>query len=223
MRGWSLVIRLSLGLALGSACGDGAGPSGRGFSVGGIMLAFDGSETEAFGFHVSDLGEFADSLPVPDSLATVALYVEVRLAIPPGHRGSVSIAGFARNRFGTRREARLRNSPASIYGFDPLQSVRTLDAPRGVSYTTIADSAFIVTRSLLDLSPVGPIALPGPGHSVDLTVGGDSLVVTLHTRVAVLGEGDANAPLRLYDAATDVSALRHGPRRRPGAAGGCDV
>jgi hypothetical protein len=129
----------------------------------------------------------SDSFEVTDSLSGVLL--SVRLIMGATFAGLVRVKAFARDDQGQRAEAVLLGNPISVYAtvtrqvvsaqLDVLARHVAFDLKRGLVYLSQPDSGRIAVLSLSTGTFATPLVPPVPPAGIDLSAGGDSLVVAL--------------------------------------------
>lgn len=153
------------------------------------------------GFALSGTAAARDSIAVPATIDST-LAALVKSLFPPGTRGLFTVTAFARDNAGDYGEAVLAGNPLSVYdtvtaavtsaSFDGNCSViiptyatpfvgcdLAVDPTRNLVYITEPDSSRIAVLSLATMTYGAPIIAPDTVSGLDLTPGGDSLVVAL--------------------------------------------
>jgi len=155
------------------------------------------------GFALGGTASVRDSIAVPTTIDST-LATLVKSLFPPGTRGLFTVTAFARDNAGDYGEAVLAGNPLSVYdtvtaavtsaSFDGNCSVivptyaapfvgcdLAVDPTRNLVYISEPDSSRIAVLSLATMAYGAPIIAPDTVSGLDLTPGGDSLVVALPT------------------------------------------
>ena len=155
------------------------------------------------GFALGGTASVRDSIAVPTTIDST-LATLVKNLFPPGTRGLFTVTAFARDNAGDYGEAVLAGNPLSVYDtvtaavtsalFDGNCSViiptyaapfvgcdLAVDPTRNLVYISEPDSSRIAVLSLATMTYGAPIIAPDTVSGLDLTPGGDSLVVALPT------------------------------------------
>ena len=172
------------------------------------------------GFRLGTPAAVADSVAVGGS----AEYAESRaLVVPAAWRGVSSVTFFARDGAGHLTESAA--SPLSVYGEVPRATRVTAvtgrvadavyDAKRRVVYLSQPDEDRVLVLSTATMEYGTPIAAPGGPTGVDLTPGGDSLLIALRD-TKTLGVVDLAGDARRLDAVPlAITDEWEGQRRGP--------
>ena len=152
-----------------------------------LLTVRDERRVAWIGFHVTEPVDIVDSVAIPDSLP--ALQVLVALNLGEGFAGVVRVSGFARDAAGNRTEQVAIGNPVSVYR--PLVGATAtallpgpvtdvaFDPRRERVYIAQPESTRVLVLSLASMTFGPPLATPSAPGGLDLTVSGDSLVVSL--------------------------------------------
>jgi len=171
------------------------------------LYARDDRRVAWIGYHLQgslggQVGDLWDSVQVGDSLTGVE--ATVALALPAGATGWLTLAAFAVDGAGNRAVTTVIKYRASIYQYasPTLESVTlgtiedwVYDAKRQRVYLTRPGNSQILVLDPATMTVDSALEAPGLARGLDLTVGGDSLLVALDSvrSVAVLDLGAPGA------------------------------
>ncbi|HEV2671761.1 MAG TPA: hypothetical protein VGU74_11750 [Gemmatimonadales bacterium] len=143
----------------------------------------DNARLQRLGYRFGAPASIADSFSTTDSVLTQT----ITRGIPASWIGSSTYSVFAVDAVGNRREVllgsltvanRTRQPPWSA-ALDGTVRDMAFDAKRNVLYLSIPDSDRVAVLSLASKSFSAPLAFSGRPRGLDLSLGGDSLLVAL--------------------------------------------